>query len=94
VRTVKALGFGPKGVLRCVLPFTVILKLRDIGGNVLSPYRGGPGETRLRQRGHIRKLGLAPPSECALPGAPNKKGAEAPFLALHGLQWNPMENIP
>src|SRR3546814_17326148 len=38
VRTVKAPGFGPKGVLRCVLPFTVFLKLMDIGGNVLPPY--------------------------------------------------------
>ncbi|MFY0057115.1 DEAD/DEAH box helicase, partial [Acinetobacter baumannii] len=38
VRTVKAPGFGPKGVLRCVLPFTVFLKLKDIGGNVLPSY--------------------------------------------------------
>ncbi|CAJ9348880.1 plasmid-related, DNA/RNA helicase [Burkholderia pseudomallei] len=38
VRTVKAPGFGPKGVLRCVLPFTVFLKLKDIGGNVLPLY--------------------------------------------------------
>lgn len=38
VRTVKAPGFGPKGVLRCVLPFTVFLKLKDIGGNILPPY--------------------------------------------------------
>ena len=38
VRTVKAPGFGPKGVLRCILPFTVFLKLKDIGGNVLPPY--------------------------------------------------------
>lgn len=38
VRTVKAPGFGPKGILRCVLPITVFLKLRDIGGNVLPPY--------------------------------------------------------
>ncbi|SDC41191.1 Helicase conserved C-terminal domain-containing protein [Paracidovorax valerianellae] len=38
VRTVKAPGFGPKGVLRCVLPFTVFLKLKDIGGDVLPPY--------------------------------------------------------
>lgn len=38
VRTAKAPGFGPKGVLRCVLPFTVFLKLKDIGGNVLPPY--------------------------------------------------------
>jgi superfamily II DNA or RNA helicase len=38
VRTVKAPGFGPKGVLRCILPFTIFLKLRDIGGDVLPPY--------------------------------------------------------
>jgi hypothetical protein len=38
VRTVKAPGFGPKGVLRCVLPFTVFLKLKDIGSKVLPPY--------------------------------------------------------
>jgi superfamily II DNA or RNA helicase len=38
VRTAKAPGFGPKGILRCVLPFTVFLKLKDIGGNVLPPY--------------------------------------------------------
>ena len=30
VRTVKAPGFGPKGVLRCILPFTIFLKLKDI----------------------------------------------------------------
>jgi SNF2 family DNA or RNA helicase len=38
VRTVKAPGFGPKGILRYVLPFTVFLKLKDIGGDVLPPY--------------------------------------------------------
>lgn len=38
VRTVKAPGFGPKGILRYVLPFTVFLKLKDIGGNVLPAY--------------------------------------------------------
>lgn len=37
-RTEKAPGFGPQGVLRCVLPYTVFLKLKDIGGNVLPPY--------------------------------------------------------
>ena len=37
VRTTKAPGFGPKGILRYVLPFTVFLKLRDIGGEVLPP---------------------------------------------------------
>lgn len=38
VRTVKAPGFGPKGIMRFVLPYTVFLKLKDIGGNVLPPY--------------------------------------------------------
>lgn len=37
-RTVKAPGFGPEGISRCVLPITLFLKLRDIGGNVLPPY--------------------------------------------------------
>lgn len=39
VRTVKAPGFGPKGIHRFVLPFTVFLKLKDIGGNVLPGYQ-------------------------------------------------------
>ncbi|MGU2182452.1 helicase-related protein, partial [Pseudomonas aeruginosa] len=39
VRTVKAPGFGPKGIHRFVLPFTVFLKLKDIGGNVLPDYQ-------------------------------------------------------
>ncbi|OOG28851.1 DEAD/DEAH box helicase [Thioalkalivibrio denitrificans] len=38
VRTSKAPGFGPKGIARYVLPFTVFLKLRDIGGDVLPAY--------------------------------------------------------
>jgi superfamily II DNA or RNA helicase len=38
VHTKKAPGFGPKGIARYVLPYTVFLKLRDIGGNVLPPY--------------------------------------------------------
>lgn len=38
VRTVKAPGFGPKGILRCVLPYTVFLKLKDLGGDALPPY--------------------------------------------------------
>lgn len=38
VRTVKAPGFGPKGIHRYVLPYTVFLKLKDIGGDVLPPY--------------------------------------------------------
>jgi SNF2 family DNA or RNA helicase len=39
VRTVKAPGFGPKGIHRFVLPFTVFLKLKDIGANVLPTYQ-------------------------------------------------------
>ncbi|WP_039960458.1 DEAD/DEAH box helicase [endosymbiont of Riftia pachyptila] len=38
VRTVKAPGFGPKGIARYVLPFTAFLKLKDIGDKVLPPY--------------------------------------------------------
>lgn len=38
VRTSKAPGFGPEGVCRYILPYTVFLKLKDIGGNVLPPY--------------------------------------------------------
>ncbi len=39
VHTSKAPGFGPKGVARYVLPYTAFLKLKDIGGNVLSAYQ-------------------------------------------------------
>lgn len=38
-RTAKAPGFGPKGIMRYVLPCTVFLKLKDLGGKVLPPYR-------------------------------------------------------
>jgi len=38
VRTQKAPGFGPVGVARYVLPYTVFLKLKDIGNDVLPPY--------------------------------------------------------
>lgn len=38
-REAKAPGFGPVGVMRYVLPMTAFLKLKDIGGNVLPPYR-------------------------------------------------------
>jgi hypothetical protein len=34
----KAPGFGPQGIMRYVMPMTVFLKLRDIGGNVLPTY--------------------------------------------------------
>lgn len=39
VRTSKAPGFGPKGIARYVLPYTVFLKLKDIGDGVLPDYR-------------------------------------------------------
>ncbi len=39
VRTSKAPGFGPKGIARYVLPFTVFLKLKDIGADVLPSYQ-------------------------------------------------------
>lgn len=38
VRTSKAPGFGPVGIMRYVLPMTVFLKLRDIGQKVLPAY--------------------------------------------------------
>ncbi len=39
VRTRKRPGFGPKGICRYVLPYTIFLKLKDIGADVLPPYR-------------------------------------------------------
>ncbi len=38
VRTSKAPGFGPVGILRYVLPITVFLKLREIEAKALPPY--------------------------------------------------------
>lgn len=37
-RAAKGPGFGPKGIMRYVLPLTVFLKLKEIGGDVLPPY--------------------------------------------------------
>nr|WP_230971783.1 DEAD/DEAH box helicase [Nitrogeniibacter aestuarii] len=37
-RVVKGPGFGPKGIMRYVLPITAFLKLRDIDAGVLPPY--------------------------------------------------------
>jgi len=37
-RAAKGPGFGPKGIMRYVLPLTVFLKLKEIGGEVLPPY--------------------------------------------------------
>jgi hypothetical protein len=38
IHTKKGPGFGPKGIARYVLPYTVFLKLKDIGGNILPAY--------------------------------------------------------
>lgn len=38
VSTVKGPGFGPLGIAQCVLPYTIFLKLKDIGQKVLPPY--------------------------------------------------------
>lgn len=37
-RTAKGAGFGPKGIMRYVLPCTVFLKLSDIGAGILPGY--------------------------------------------------------
>lgn len=36
--TSKGPGFGPKGIMRYVVPITVFLKLRDLGQGILPPY--------------------------------------------------------
>lgn len=48
-RTSKGPGFGPKGIMRYVLPQTVFLKLKDIGGDVLPPYREHFRETPMSE---------------------------------------------
>lgn len=48
-RTSKGPGFGPKGIMRYVLPCTAFLKLKDIGGNVLPPYREVFTEVEMTQ---------------------------------------------
>lgn len=39
VSTVKGPGFGPKGIMRYVVPYTAFLKLSQLGQDVLPPYR-------------------------------------------------------
>jgi len=50
--TTKGPGFGPKGIMRYVVPITVFLKLKDIGGNVLPSYDEEflPVEMHVEQR--------------------------------------------
>ena len=38
-RTAKGPGFGPKGIMRYVLPYTAFLKLKDIGSGILPAYQ-------------------------------------------------------
>jgi SNF2 family DNA or RNA helicase len=38
-RTSKGPGFSPMGIMRYILPITVFLKLKDIGGDILPPYQ-------------------------------------------------------
>lgn len=39
ISTVKGPGFGPKGIMRYVVPYTAFLKLSQLGQDVLPPYR-------------------------------------------------------
>ena len=48
-RTSKGPGFGPKGIMRYVLPYTVFLKLKEIGGDVLPPYNEHFEEVAMTQ---------------------------------------------
>lgn len=48
-RTTKGAGFGPKGIMRYVLPCTVFLKLADIGANVLPGYAEHFVEVEMRE---------------------------------------------
>lgn len=56
----KGPGFGPKGIMRYVVPITVFLKLKDIGGNVLPAYVEEfiPTEMDDPQRDMYRRLSL------------------------------------
>lgn len=65
VRTSKAPGFGPKGITRYVLPYTVFLKLKDIGGNVLPAYNE-----------EFREVAMSANQRDAYSGLANKLSAE------------------
>lgn len=69
VRTVKAPGFGPKGVLRCVLPFTIFLKLRDLGRDVLPRTTRSSAKFRWRPRrpAPTARSRSRSPARCARP---------------------------
>ena len=58
VRVSKAPGFGPAGVLRCLLPYTVFLKLSDLGHGVLPSYTEEFREVEMtpEQQGEYRSL--------------------------------------
>lgn len=58
-RTSKGPGFGPMGIMRYVLPMTVFLKLKDIGGNVLPPYQEHFVEVAMIETQAIAYRGLS-----------------------------------
>lgn len=66
-RTAKGPGFGPKGIMRYVLPYTVFLKLKEIGGDVLPPYQEHFEEVAMTQEQEVqyRHLFLSLKSELA-----------------------------
>ena len=47
VQATKAPGFGPKAIARYILPYTVFLKLKDLGAGVLPPYTEVPLEVAM-----------------------------------------------
>ena len=57
-RTQRAPGFGPKGILRYVLPYTVFLRLKEIGDNILPKYEEKYSEVPMseNQRYEYEKL--------------------------------------
>ena len=59
-RTTKAPGFGPKGILRYVVPYTAFLTLKDLGNNVLPKYKEEYIEVPMtyEQRKHYDELSI------------------------------------
>jgi superfamily II DNA or RNA helicase len=60
VRTVKAPGFSPQGIMRCVLPYTIFVKLKEIDNGVLPPYEEEFRSVSMddEQEEHYRKMEL------------------------------------
>lgn len=66
----KGPGFGPKGIMRYVVPITAFIKLKDIKGNVLPPYeeefRSVPMDEHQRQAYNRLSLTLTSALKAAL----------------------------